>query len=48
MNRYVTLLAVLLAFLAAAFSVAGIMSESLLLFLAVSVILVGVGSLTGT
>jgi hypothetical protein len=47
MNRFLTLLGVLLAVLVVVFQLAGLITGSLVLVLAASIILIGAGILTG-
>lgn len=47
MNRYLTLLGIILAVLAVVFVLANLIPGSVILLLAAAVVLVGVGSLTG-
>ena len=47
MNRYITLLGIVLAVLAVVFSLANIITGSIVLLLAAAVVLVGIGSITG-
>jgi phosphatidylserine synthase len=47
MNRYVTLLGVILAVLALIFQLASILSSAVLLILIAAVIIIGIGSITG-
>jgi hypothetical protein len=47
MNRYITLLGVILAVLALIFQLAGILASSVVLILCAAVIIIGIGSMTG-
>lgn len=47
MNRVITLIGIILAVLAAVFSLANIITGSLVLILAAAIILIGVGVVTG-
>lgn len=47
MNRYVTLLGILIAVIVVIFSVANVAEDMLFLLLAGAVVLIGIGSITG-